>query len=443
MTTGKSMHLSLFVNPTGHHQASWRHSRADADAGVNFEHYKRLVQAAEGAKFDFVFFADNQVVRQGPKKAVGRVAQYVANFEPLTLASALLSHTDRIGIAVTASTSYNLPFQTARKFASMDFLSGGRVGWNMVTSGMPEECYNFGRDAHYGREEAYRRAKEFVEVCLGLWDSWEDDAFPRDKQSGIFSDQDKMHVLNHEGEFFKVRGPLNVPRSPQARPILLQAGMSEAGLDFAAQFSDLAFVMPQTLADAQEVYRDLKQRAASYGRNPDALKIMPGISFTTGASTGDAEREYAALQSLLHTDVTLYLLATKLGADVSSFDLDAPLPEDFPVTHELSTFRRDLTNLARRDKLTVRQLAQHAAGTMVGVVRHDSGKDLADMMEEWFSNGAADGFQLQPSFLPGGFDDYLEHVHPLLIKRGLVRTEYQGSTLRDHLGLSRPAWQSH
>lgn len=435
-----TMRLSLFVNPTGHHQASWRHPRADADAGINFSHYKALVQAAEAAKFDMVFFADNQLMRPGPKKAVGRVAQYVANFEPMTLASALFAVTDRIGIALTASTSYNLPFQVARKFASMDFISGGRVGWNMVTSGMEEESRNFGRDTHYGHAEAYGRAREFADICIGLWDSWEDDAFPRDKNSGIFSDQNKVHTLDHEGEHFRVRGPLNIPRSPQARPVLLQAGMSPDGLDFAAGYADLIFVMPQTLSDAQELYRDVKRRAAAHGRNPDFVKVMPGISYTTGKTEQDATREFEFLQSLLHPDVSLQALSQKLRADMSAYPLDEALPDDIPSARHNS--RIDLyVKMAKRENLTLRQLAQRAAGTGgAGYVVHNSGEGLADMMEEWFRNGAADGFQIQPSFLPGGFDDFLHYVHPHLRRRGLVREEYEGRTLRDHLGLERPRW---
>jgi FMN-dependent oxidoreductase (nitrilotriacetate monooxygenase family) len=434
----QTMRLSLFINPTGHHQASWRHPRADADAGINLGHYRALVQAAERAKFDMVFFADNQLVRPGPAKAIGRLAQYVANFEPLTLAANLFGATERIGLAATATTSYSLPFQVARKFASLDFISGGRIGWNMVTSGMEEECLNFDRDNHFDHEEAYQRAREFAEVCLGLWDSWEDDAFQRDKDSGIFSDQDKMYILGHKGAHFKVRGPLNIPRSPQARPVLLQAGMSEDGLDFATRYADLVFVMPQTLEDARKLYADIKTRAAAHGRNPDHVNVMPGISYTTGATEADAQREFEMLQSLLHPDVTIQALSQKMRADMSIYPLDEPLPDEIPSSRYNSRIAL-YQQMAKRENLTLLQLALRAASTGgAGLVVCDSGAHLADMMEEWFMAGAADGFQIQPSFLPGGFDDFLTHVHPLLRARGLVRAEYDGHSLRDHLGLPRP-----
>lgn len=309
----------------------------------------------------------------------------------------------------------------------------------MVTSGFNEEAGNFGRDAHFEHDEAYDRAHEFVETCIGLWDSWEDDAFPRDRDSGIFSDQDKMHALNHDGAWFRVRGPLNVPRPVQGRPVLVQAGMSPAGMDFAARFGEVIFVMPQTLDEARDAYAEIKARAVTYGRNPDHLRIMPGISFTVGATEAAAQAEFTRLQDLLHPDVALHMLSFKLRADLTGLPLDEPPPEQLQRNHINS--RYDLyMKLARREGLTLRQLAIRAAGANAGLVVCNSGSGLADMMEEWYRGGGADGFQIQPSFLPGGFDDYLEHVHPHLLARGLVRTAYDATTLRGHFGLPRPEW---
>ena len=433
------MRLALFINPTGHHQASWRHPRADADAGVSFEHYKRLALAAERAKLDAVFLADNQNVRRGAPEAVGRVAQFVANFEPLTLIAALSAVTERIGFISTASASYNYPYQVARKFASLDFISGGRVGWNIVTSG-PPEAPNFGRDEHYGDDVRYIRAAEFVEVCLGLWDSWEDDAFPRDKATGIFSDLSKMHVLAHEGEYFRVRGPLNIPRSPQGRPLLVQAGASPAGMDFAARFAEMVFVTPQTIDEARATYAKLKEGAARHGRDPDHLKVMPGLSAIVGHTRRDAEDTFGLLQSLLHPDVTLAALSFRIQGDVTRYPLDEPLPESAGAGANPGFFAQWM-DVARRENLTLRELALRASGSMSGLAVRGSADDIADMMEEWFVSGAADGFNLQPAYLPGGFDDYVELVLPELRRRGLVRTEYSGRTLREHFGLPRPDWR--
>jgi FMN-dependent oxidoreductase (nitrilotriacetate monooxygenase family) len=241
------LRLGLFINPTGHHQAAWRHPQSQPDAGISFGYYKQLAQKAEAACFDAIFLADNQCVRPGSPEMISRVAQYVANFEPLTLLGGLSAVTDRIGLIATASTSYNYPYQVARKFASLDHMSDGRVGWNIVTSGMIQEAYNFGRDEHYEHDLRYEMAAEFVEVCRGLWDSWDDDAFLRDVESGVFSDLSKLHPLNHEGQFLKVKGPLNIPRPPQGYPVHVQAGQSPAGQAFAARYGEMLFVSPQRL----------------------------------------------------------------------------------------------------------------------------------------------------------------------------------------------------
>lgn len=434
------MRLALFINPTGHHQAAWRHPDADADAGVSFRHYRDLALTAERAVFDAIFLADNQCVRRGPPEAVSRVAQYVANFEPLTLLSALAAVTERIGLISTASTSYNYPYQVARKFASLDHISGGRAGWNMVTSGMPGEAPNFGRDTHYEHDARYMMADEFVQVCLGLWDSWEDDAFPRDKDSGIFSEQDKMHVLGHEGPHFRVRGPLNVPRSPQGYPVLVQAGSSEAGKTFAAKYAEMMFTTPQTLERARELYAEMKARAADAGRNPNHISIMPGIAVVVARSSSEAHERFEQLQSYLDPAVSLNILSIKMNhADLTAYPLDERLPTSAAPAGETSAFWRWM-EVAEREDLNLGELARRASGSLAGLQVVGSAIEVADMMEEWFRAGGADGFNVQPAYLPGMFTEFVELVMPELRRRGLARSEYVGSTLRDSFGLPRPRW---
>jgi FMN-dependent oxidoreductase (nitrilotriacetate monooxygenase family) len=433
------MHLCLFINPTGHHQAAWRRPDTQADAGVNFGHYRDLAQLAEQAKFDALFLADNQCVRGGPPEIIGRVAQYVANFEPLTLLGALAASTNRIGLIATASTSYNFPFQIARKFASLDHISGGRIGWNIVTSGMPEEAQNFGRDEHYEHDLRYEMAKEFVEICRGLWDSWEDDAFPRDKVSGVFSDISKLHELNHVGKDFRVKGPLNVPRSPQGYPVHVQAGTSPAGRSFAAQYAEMMFVSPLAMNRAQELYGGMKESAAAMGRNPDHLKVMPGLVPIVGRTEADAKAKQKALQDLLHPDLAIQFLSMKMGKiDLSGYPLDEPLPDNLPKPPTASEGFDRLLDKARNEHLTLRQLAISSAGSLAGMSIVGSVAEIVDTMEEWFRGGACDGFNIQPPCLPGDFTDFVELVVPELQRRGLARLNYEGSTLRDHFGLPRP-----
>jgi N-acetyl-S-(2-succino)cysteine monooxygenase len=436
------MHLALFINPTGHHQASWRHPDADADAGINFDHYRRLAQTAERACFDAIFLADNQAMRAGSPEVISRVAQYVANFEPLTLGSALLATTDRIGVICTASTSYNFPFQIARKFASMDHLSNGRVGWNIVTSGMQQEAWNFGRAEHYEHELRYERAAEFVEVCKGLWDSWEDDAFPRDINSGLFFDPTKLHTLGHKGEHFDVRGPLNVPRPVQGYPVFVQAGASSTGTAFAARYAEMVFGTARTIDEGRLRMRAVKDQAATLGRDPEHVKVLPGLAVIVGSTRQQAEEERERLESLLHIDVALNLLQIKMGGlDLSGFDLDAPLPTDTGPADDRGYYSK-MAEISKTQGLTLRQLARREGGVLAGIVLCGTGSEVADVMEEWIRAEAADGFNLMPAYLPGALDGFVEHVVPQLRRRGLLRSHYDGSTLREHLGLPRPAWQA-
>jgi len=433
------MRLGAFFNPTGHHVASWRHPRAQADAGINFAHYLEIARTAERAKFDLVFLADNICVRDANMEAVSRSAQYIANFEPITLLSALSALTSRIGLVATASTSYNEPYHVARKFASLDHLSGGRAGWNLVTSGMEAEALNFNRDAHYQHGERYDRAREFAEVVVGLWDSWDDDAFLRDKESGRFFDPAKLHRLNHKGEHFSVRGPLNVPRTPQGRPVIVQAGGSDDMIAVAAEFAEVIFCAPLNLEQARSFYAAIKGKLASHGRAPDEMKIMPGLSAVVGRSEAEAEERYEYLQSLIHPIVAREILSTVLGGvDLSPYPFDGPLPENLPLSNASRSTFANVTDMARKENLTMRQVAMRVAGARAKAVIRGSPVQVADIMEEWFKKAGCDGFNVMPPFLPGGLDDFVELVIPELQRRGLFRREYEGKTLRENLGLRRP-----
>jgi N-acetyl-S-(2-succino)cysteine monooxygenase len=433
------LRLGAFFNPTGHHVASWRHPGAQADAGINFKHYVEISQTAERAKFDMIFLADNIGVRQAKMEALSRSAQYIANFEPITLISALAAVTERIGLTCTASTSYNEPFHIARKFASLDHITGGRAGWNLVTSGMDIEALNFNRDKHYGHAERYERANEFAEVVTALWDSWDDDAFPRDKESGQFFIPEKMHFLNHVGKHFKVKGPLNIPRPPQGHPVIVQAGTSDDGMDVAARFAEVIFSANLTIDTCQAYFKEVKTRAQDkFGRNPDHLKVMPGLSCYIGRTEEEAKEKYEYQNSLMHPIVAREILSTVLGGvDLSPYDFDGPLPELERGNSSHSTFDY-VTGLAKRDKLTMRQIAQVVAGARAKLVMVGTPKSLADQMEQWYVEEAADGFNIMPPYLPGGLNDFVEMVIPELQRRGLFRTEYTGRTLREHLGLPRP-----
>jgi FMN-dependent oxidoreductase (nitrilotriacetate monooxygenase family) len=440
MSTKGQMRLGAFFNPTGHHVASWRHPRAQADAGINFQHYVEITRTAERAKFDMVFLADNVCVRDANIEAISRSAQYIANFEPITLLSALSAVTSHIGLVATASTSYNEPFHVARKFASLDHLSGGRAGWNLVTSGQEAEARNFGRDKHYQHGERYERAREFAQIVVGLWDSWDDDAFVRDKDSGLFFDPEKLHTLDHKGENFSVRGPLNVPRTPQGRPVIVQAGGSEDMIKVAAEFAEVIFCAPLTLDAAQKFYADLKGRVARNGRDPDQVKIMPGLSAIVGRTEAEAQERYEYLQSLIHPIVAREILSLVLGSvDLSPYPLDGPFPENLPQSNASQSTFQYVIDMARNEKLTMKEVALRVAGARGKSVVRGSPRQIADHMEEWFCKDGCDGFNLMPPFLPGGLDDFVDLVLPELRHRGLFRAEYEGRTLREHLGLARPA----
>ncbi|WP_025098381.1 LLM class flavin-dependent oxidoreductase [Burkholderia sp. A1] len=427
----RQMRLGLFLQGAGHHVAGWRHPEAESGS-ENFELLRRVVQTAERAKFDMVFLADG--LTSGPD-AHPSMAQ---RFEPLTLLSALAMHTTRIGLAATASTTYSEPYHLARVFASLDRLSGGRAAWNVVTTSYDRTAANFTRGNHPDHAERYEMAGEFVDVVKGLWDSWDEDAVIRDKARGVYFDPAKVHALDHEGRFFRIKGPLNASRPPQGHPVVIQAGSSGPGQDLAARTAEVVFTAQQTLEEAQVFYRDLKGRLAKFGRAGQALHVMPGVFPVIGRTEREAREKYEQLQQWIDTSGALSLLSDRLGHDVSRYPLDGPLPE-LPESDQLKSRAKLLTDLARRENLTLRQLYYLVAGARGHRIVWGTAGQVADALEEWFAQDAADGFNIMPPYFPGGLDDFVEQVVPELQRRGLFRTEYAGSSLREHLGLPRPA----
>jgi FMN-dependent oxidoreductase (nitrilotriacetate monooxygenase family) len=370
---------------------------------------------------------------------LSRSDEWSIGFEPVTLLSALSAVTERIGLVATASTTFHEPYNIARFFGSLDQLSHGRAGWNLVTSSNELEAKNFSSLPHLAHSDRYGRANEFIDVVLGLWNSWEDDAFLRDKQSGRFFDPDKLHLLNHEGDHFSVRGPLNVARSAQGHPVVVQAGSSEAGQELAARTAEVVFTAQRTLAEAQKFYADLKGRLGKYGREQDDLKIMPGVFPVVGTSEAEAQDKFEQLQELIHPEIGLALLSNYIGKfDLSVYPLDGPLP-DLPVTNASLSRQQLLVDLARRENLTIRQLYLRVAGARGHWQLIGTPAQIVDELEERFLKFGADGFNIMPPTVPGGLDDFITLVIPELRRRGLFRSEYEGRTLRENLGLKFPA----
>jgi len=436
--TRRQMHLGMSIRGLGYHPAAWRHPDVPADGSLSFEHYRRSALAAERGKCDLVFFADGIGIRERdvPRGSLARSGYELVELEPMTLLPALAVVTERIGLVTTASTTYNEPFHIARKFATLDLISNGRAGWNVVTSWSEAEAKNFNREQHVDYDTRYARAAEFVEVVKGLWDSWEEDAFPLDKRSGQFFDEAKMHILDHKGTFFSVRGPLNVGCLPQVHPIVVQAGASEQGRELAAATADLVYAVHPSLEVAQAFYADLKRRLPRYERSADDLKILPALRPVVGRTTQEARAKYEQLQQLLDPLVGLARLSQTFG-DLSGYPLDGPVPLDKLGPAELRSISAQLLARVRRQNPTIRELYQEVAG-MGGFCLIGTAPDIADVMQEWFENDGCDGFNITPTHLPGGCEDFVEMVTPELQRRGLFRKEYQGRTLRENLGLKRP-----
>lgn len=431
----RQLHLGAFIMTDGHHVAAWRHPSTRPDAGVRLDHFTHLAKVAERGLFDAFFLSDGNGIKEGNPDALARISRSVS-FEPITLLSALAPVTEHIGLVATASTTFNEPFHIARKFASLDLLTGGRAGWNLVTSNSDLEARNFNLDHHVEHGERYDRAREFADVVTGLWQSYERYAFPRDTAGGIFLDIDKLHVLEHRGEHFRVRGPLNVPPSPQGRPIIVQAGSSEDGRRLAAETADVIFTAQQTLADAIAFRADIRARAEAAGRDPDRIKVLPGILPFIGRTVAEAEALFDELQALIHPAVAINLLGHAIGGfDLSAYPLDGPVPE-LPETNGPRSRQRLLLDLARRENLTLGQLALKVAVGRGHWQVIGTPSQIADQMEAWFEQGAADGFNIMPPVLPRGLEDFVDLVVPELQRRGLFRRAYGGRTLRENLGLT-------
>jgi FMN-dependent oxidoreductase (nitrilotriacetate monooxygenase family) len=430
----RQLHLNAFLLTVGHHEAAWRVPASSLTASWDVAHYTRLAQIAERGTFDSIFFAD------GPSLQGDVAHRPVGWLDPLVLLPAIAAVTERIGLIATASSTYNEPYNLARRFASLDHISGGRAGWNIVTTAGVEAAQNFGLDDVPAHRQRYARAAEFVEVCQKLWDSWEDDFLIGDKASGLFASRNKIHDIEHEGHFYRVRGPLNVPPSPQRHPLLVQAGSSEDGRAFAARFAEAVFTAQQTLADGQAFYADLKQQVAQLGRDPAHVKILPGLVPVIGSTEAEALEREAELSRLQVPAYGLRQLSQFLGSEVGEDQLDEPLPDLGPVSEiegHQSRFQL-IVELGLRDKLTVRELLTRLGGGRGHRTFAGTPEQIANTIQEWFTTGAADGFNVMAPVLPSGLELFVDEVVPLLRKRGLFRTEYTGSTLREHYGLARP-----
>lgn len=435
MPDARQLKLGAFMRPVGIHTAWWRYPGGYPDANFNFAHLRQFAQTLERAKFDAFFMADHLAVLNMPIEALQRSAT-VTSFDPLTLLPALAVVTERLGLIATASTTYDQPYHVARKFASLDHLSGGRAGWNVVTTSNPDAAKNFGLEHHPEHGARYDRAREFVDVVTGLWDSWGDGAFVRDVSAGIFFDAGQLHVLDHKGPHLSVRGPLNVARPIQGWPVIVQAGSSEAGKQLAAETAEVVFGAQSTLADGRRFYADVKGRMATLGRDPDHLKILPACFVVVGDTESEARAKRALLDSLVHSDSAIASLSIALGHDVSGLDPDAPLPE-IPESNQSKSARQRVLDLAAREQLTMRQLAQRFGG-YAGLAMVGTAAQIADEMQTWLQERGSDGFNIMFSDVPGGLNDFVTKVVPELQRRGLFRTEYEGRTLRENLGLPRP-----
>ena len=435
MSDQRQLRLGAFMRPVSIHTAAWRYPGGTPDANFNLKAITGFAQTLERGRFDAFFMADHLAVLNMPMDALKRSAT-VTSFDPLTLLPALAMVTEHLGLIATASTTFEPAYTIARRFASLDHISGGRAAWNLVTTSNPDAALNFGMEEHMAHGDRYARAREIVDVVTGLWDSWADDAFIRDADSGIYFDTDKMHVLDHKGEYLSVRGPLNIARPIQGWPVIVQAGASEAGRQLAAETAEVIFAATPTLADGKAFYADVKGRMDKLGRPRDHLKVLPGAFVVVGDTADEAKEKRALLDSLVHYDSGIASLSIALGHDASKFDPDGPLPE-IPESNASKSGRERVIALAEREGLSVRQLAGRLGGYS-GLAMVGTATMIADQMQEWLEQEGSDGFNVMFPYLPGGLDDFVDKVVPELQRRGLFRREYEGTTLRDNLGLPRP-----
>ncbi|WCS28371.1 LLM class flavin-dependent oxidoreductase (plasmid) [Methylobacterium sp. NMS14P] len=431
--SGRTLHLNVNLLHSGVYPSAWRLPDSRPDAFVDIDHFVRVARVAERGKLDAIFLADTPAIND-------RVDYRPFNaLEPTVVLASVAAATRHVGLVATASTTYNEPYNLARRFASLDLVSRGRAGWNVVTTADAAAGRNFGFAGASEHGARYARAREFTELVHALWDSWEDDAFVGDKAGGRFVDTGKVHAIRHRGAHYAVEGPLTVPRSPQGRPVTFQAGGSEDGRELAAATADAVFSLAQTIEDGAAYARDLRARAARYGRGPDALVILPGLATVIGSTEAEARRRQDALWDLVPVEYSLARLAGTLRIDPARLDLDRPLPDPLPLPPDANhTMFLGTVALARRDGLTVRQLLRALGGGVGHRIVAGTPEAIADDIEAWFRAGAADGFNLMPDVLPDGLETFVDAVVPILQRRGLFRRDYTGATLRDHLGLARP-----
>lgn len=431
------MKLGLFVQGGGHHVAAWRHPSTPFGASVDFKHYANIARIAEAARFDMMFMADT-IGTFGPDDLeVWRRGNAASRPEPVTMLSALSAITTHLGFVATFSTTFIEPFYVARMYASLDYISGGRAGWNLVTSAAPSEPHNFGAARHVPAQVRYARAAEFAKVVLGLWETWDDDAFVEDRESGIFFDKEKMHYLNHQGAFFNVRGPLTVRRSPQGRPVLVQAGQSEAGRELAAETAEVIFTVQQDIEAARAFRSDIHARARKFHRDSADIKVMPGVVPFVAKTRAEAQAKFDQLQARIHPELGLRVVSDMVGLDLSGYDPDSPMP-DAPPNGMQEGRQRVVLDMARKEGLSIRQMYERAVGARGHRIVIGTPQDIADNLEEWVKTGAADGFNIMPPMFPASLVDFAEMVIPELQRRGLFRKEYEGTTLRENLGLPFP-----
>jgi len=431
--SGRTLHLNVNLLHSGVYPSAWRLPDSRPDAFVDIDHFVRVARVAERGKLDAIFLADTPAIND-------RIDYRPFNaLEPTVVLASVAAATSHVGLVATASTTYNEPYNLARRFASLDMVSRGRAGWNVVTTADAAAGRNFGFAGASEHGARYARAREFTELVHALWDSWEDDAFVGDKAGGRFVDTGKVHAIRHRGAHYAVEGPLTVPRSPQGRPVTFQAGGSEDGRELAAATADAVFSLAQTVADGAAYARDLRARAARYGRAPDALVILPGLATVIGSTEAEARRRQDALWNLVPVEYSLARLAGTLRIDPARLDLDRPLPDPLPLPPDANhTMFLGTVALARRAGLTVRQLLRALGGGVGHRIVAGTPEAIADDIEAWFRAGAADGFNLMPDVLPDGLETFVDAVVPILQRRGLFRRDYAGATLRDHLGLARP-----
>ncbi|MBB5868221.1 FMN-dependent oxidoreductase (nitrilotriacetate monooxygenase family) [Allocatelliglobosispora scoriae] len=432
------MSIGMNILGLGGHSSAWRYAEVDPMSYIDIDYYRNIGRISERGTLDAIFLAD------GPALAGNPAGGPAGRLEPTLVLTAIALATERIGVIATASTSYNSPYNLARRIASLDHISGGRAAWNVVTTAGDAAARNFGLTGAPIHDDRYGRAEEFVEIAVKLWDSWEDDAIIADRERGVFADAAKVHSIDHVGTHFSVRGPMNIPRSPQGRPVLVQAGSSEQGKSLGARHADAIFTTQTTLEDGQAFYSEMRARAAAFGRDPDSIKIMPGLSTVIGSTEAEALARQAELDDIQGFESQLSQMAQRLQLDPKDLDVDSELPwhligEVGRVENGSHGFFEAQINLARREKLTVRQLSGRIRSGHRLVA--GSPEQIADTLEEWFRKGAADGFNIMPDMFPSGAEIFVDHVVPELRRRGVFRTEYTGTTLRDHLGLSRPASQ--